>query len=110
LARYAVDILHGVAAVRESRPRCEARRSSERTARETRRGDRVSEAKIETYFAFSKHAGTKVPGRQTPSRSVDPAEASLDVVKRQAPHLVNGHSFWMAKTREENRERGLAIG
>jgi len=23
----------------------------------------VSEAKIETYFAFSKHAGTKVPGR-----------------------------------------------
>jgi hypothetical protein len=70
----------------------------------------MSEAKIETYFAFSRHAGTQVPGRQPPSRSVDPAEASLDVVKRQAPHLVNGHSSWMAGTRDENRERGLAIG
>jgi hypothetical protein len=64
----------------------------------------VSEAKIETYFALSKHAGTSVPGRQTPSRSVDPAEASLDVVKRQAPHLVNGHPLgWPEReTRTEN--------
>jgi hypothetical protein len=35
-----------------------------RGRRERRSGaTQVPEAKIETYFAYSKHAGTKVPGR-----------------------------------------------
>lgn len=58
-------------------------------------------------ISFLERTGTAVPGRQTPSRSVDPAEASLDVVKRQAPRLMKWRKPF---TREENRERGLAIG
>jgi hypothetical protein len=92
LGCYAADILHGVAVARSLG--LDVRLVDRLRGRREKHGvaTGVSEAKIETYFALSKHAGTSVPGRQTPSRSVDPAEASLDVVKRQAPHLVKGAS------------------
>jgi len=60
---YAADILHGVAVARSQGlgvglvDRLRGRHEKHDLATE------VSEAKIETYFAFSKHAGTKVPGR-----------------------------------------------
>jgi hypothetical protein len=55
---YAVDILHGMATARSLGlggvlvDRLRGRRESHEVATE------VSEAKIETYFAFSRHAGT----------------------------------------------------
>jgi len=63
LGCYAADILHGVAEARslglgvELVDRLRGRRENHEVA------TGVSEAKIETYFAFSKHAGTSVPGR-----------------------------------------------
>jgi len=60
---YAADILHGMAAARSLGRSVRSRRSSERAAREHEAATEVSEVKIETYFAFSKHAGTSVPGR-----------------------------------------------
>jgi len=85
-------------------PRCRARRSSERAARRTRRGDRGVRGQDRNVFRLLETCRDRVPGRQTPSRSVDPAEASLDVVKRQAPHLVKGHTLvWPEReTRTEN--------
>lgn len=79
-----------------------SRRSSERTAREIRGSDRGVRGQDRNVFRFLERTGAAAPGRQTPSRSVDPAEASLDVVKRQAPHLVNGES---RNARREPRTR-----
>jgi hypothetical protein len=97
---YAADILHGMAVARSLGlgvwlvDRLRGRRENDDVATE------VSEAKIETYFASSKHAGTSRPG------AINPVEKRRSGRSELGRRETSGSSSreWRKPEREERTE------
>jgi len=104
-----VVILHGGAGCTRLWLRHSGSRLSERRARDNGAATKRSEAKIETYFALSRHAGTSSPGATNPIEKRRSGRSELGRRETSGSFSRNGKYRQTYSLRaEENRERGLA--